>query len=63
MFVNLRMKLPCMSVAFVAALVLGIVLILSPAAQSGGLEETWRLLAIACLLLCGQSARRNRDEG
>ncbi|MER7910666.1 MULTISPECIES: hypothetical protein [unclassified Streptomyces] len=50
MFVDLRIDLPVKSAAFVAALVLGIVLVFSPAAGAAAPEEAWLLLgALAAL--------------
>ncbi|MGW4759962.1 hypothetical protein [Streptomyces chartreusis] len=40
-----------MSVAFVATLVLGVVLVMSPSAQKAVLQEEWLLPAVACLLI------------
>ncbi|MDF9867947.1 MULTISPECIES: hypothetical protein [Streptomyces] len=61
MLVNFRIDLPCMSVAFVATLVLGIVLVMSPAAQTAVLQEGWLAPAVACLLVAARpSAKRRR---
>lgn len=49
--VNFRIDLPCMSVAFVATLVLGVVLVMSPSAQLVVPQEEWLLPAVACLLI------------
>ncbi|MEU7560308.1 hypothetical protein [Streptomyces eurythermus] len=54
MFVNFRIDLPSMSVAFVATLVLGIVLVMSPSVQLAALQEEWLLPAVACLLVAGR---------
>ncbi|RSS82806.1 hypothetical protein [Streptomyces sp. WAC06614] len=60
MLVNFRMDLPCTSVAFVATLVLGIVLVMSPAARAAALQEEWLLPAAACLLIAGRPAEGGR---
>ncbi|WFB82570.1 MULTISPECIES: hypothetical protein [Streptomyces] len=57
-FVNFRIDLPCMSVAFVATLVLGILLVMSPSAQVAALQGEWLLPAVACLLIAGRPAPR-----
>ncbi|MGW1605578.1 hypothetical protein [Streptomyces eurythermus] len=54
MFVNFRIDLPCVSVAFVATLVLGIVLVMSPSVRLAALQEEWLLPAVACLLIAGR---------
>ncbi|WP_263171320.1 hypothetical protein [Streptomyces sp. SCSIO ZS0520] len=60
MLVDFRIDLPCMSVAFVATLVLGIVLVMSPSVQAAVLQEGgWLLPAAACLL----TAVRPRETG
>lgn len=59
-FVNVRIDLPCMSVAFVATLVLGIVLVMSPSAQEAILQEGAWLLPAAAFLL---TAVRHRERG
>ncbi|MER7338632.1 hypothetical protein ABT403_12350 [Streptomyces sp. NPDC000075] len=60
MLVNFRIDLPCMSVAFVATLVLGIVLVMSPSAQVAALQGEWPLPALACLLIAGRPGGRGR---
>ncbi|MGW4026319.1 hypothetical protein [Streptomyces sp. NPDC005009] len=60
MLVNFRINLPCTSVAFVAMLVLGIVLVMSPSAQATVLQEEWLLPAAACLLIAGQPGKREQ---
>ncbi|MFC1232717.1 MULTISPECIES: hypothetical protein [Streptomyces] len=60
MRVDFRIDLPCLSAAFVAALVLGIVLIMSPTAQTAVLEEGWLLPAAACLLAVRQPGERKQ---
>ncbi|MFD5299571.1 hypothetical protein ACFWJU_30750 [Streptomyces mutabilis] len=60
MLVDFRIDLPCLSVAFVATLVLGIVVVLSPAAQVTDLQEEWLLSSVACLLIAGQSSGRKQ---
>ncbi|GAA0290820.1 hypothetical protein GCM10010302_31720 [Streptomyces polychromogenes] len=49
-----------MSVAFVATLVLGIVLVMSPSAQVAALQGEWPLPALACLLIAGRPGGRGR---
>lgn len=58
MLVKFRIDPPCMSVAFVATLVLGIVLVMSPSAQVAALQEEWLLPAVACLLIAGRPGER-----
>ncbi|MFJ8719515.1 hypothetical protein ACIRD9_41185 [Streptomyces violaceus] len=58
MLVDFRIDLPRMSVAFVATLVVGIVLVMSPSTQVPVLQEEWLLPAIACLLIAGQPNKR-----
>ncbi|MFE4956170.1 hypothetical protein ACFRCW_19205 [Streptomyces sp. NPDC056653] len=60
MLVNFRIDLPCMSVAFVATLVLGIVLVMSPSAQAAVLQEEWLAPAVACLLVAVRPSDRGR---
>lgn len=57
MFVDCRIDLPAASLAFVALLVLGIVLITSPSAQAVLLQDgSWFLPAVACLMVGARSA-------
>ncbi|MBB5121009.1 hypothetical protein AF335_20080 [Streptomyces eurocidicus] len=61
MLVNLRIDLPCRSVAFVATLVLGIVLVMSRSAQEAAFQEgTWLLPAAASLLTAARPRERGR---
>ena len=60
MLVNFRIDLSCMSVAFVATLVLGIVLVTFPSTQVAALQEEWLLPAVACLLIAGRPSERGR---
>ncbi|MER5665300.1 MULTISPECIES: hypothetical protein [Streptomyces] len=49
-----------MSVAFVATLVLGIVLVMSTSTEVAVLQEKWLLPAVACLLIAGQPSKREQ---
>ncbi|WP_225828388.1 hypothetical protein [Streptomyces naphthomycinicus] len=49
-----------MSVAFVATLVLGIVLVMSPSAQVAVLQQEWLLPAVCAGLLTTAPPRRRR---
>ncbi|MFE7940564.1 hypothetical protein ACFU46_24820 [Streptomyces griseoincarnatus] len=49
-----------MSVAFVATLVLGIVLVMSPSAQVAALQGEWLLPAVPCLLIAGRPGERGQ---
>jgi hypothetical protein len=62
MFVDCRIDLPGMSAAFVAVLVLGIVLVMCPAAQGAVLQDGGWLLPAAALLAAGTrtTGRRGR---
>ncbi|MGW2367782.1 hypothetical protein ACWCZ5_19640 [Streptomyces sp. NPDC001667] len=51
MLVDFRIDLPCTSVAFVATLVLGVVLVMSPSARTAVLQEEWLLPAVTSLLV------------
>ncbi|MCZ0979551.1 hypothetical protein O1L60_12015 [Streptomyces diastatochromogenes] len=53
MFVDLTVDLPVRSAAFLASLVLGIVLMLSPATATGTPEQTWLLLGTLAALGTG----------
>ncbi|MEU6620497.1 hypothetical protein ABZ926_06885 [Streptomyces litmocidini] len=55
MFVDLRVDLPVRSAAFLASLVLGIILVLSPATGAGAPEEAW--LFLGALAALGTGAR------
>jgi hypothetical protein len=52
-FVDLRVDLPVKSAAFLASLVLGIILVLSPATNAGTPEEAWLLLGTLAALGSG----------
>lgn len=57
--VDFRIDLPSRIAAFVAVLVLGIVLVLSPSTQSAaGSAEEGLLTAVTCLLLAGRFGER-----
>ncbi|MER7468333.1 hypothetical protein [Streptomyces sp. NPDC097981] len=61
MLVDFRIDLPCMSVAFVAMLVLGVVLVMYPSAQAAILQEgDWLLPAAACLLAAARPGERGQ---
>ncbi|MFE7566094.1 hypothetical protein ACFU76_03880 [Streptomyces sp. NPDC057539] len=60
MLIKLSIDLPCMSVAFVATLVLGIVLVMSPSAQVAALQEEWLLPAVACFLFAARPSERGQ---
>ncbi|MCW5251594.1 MULTISPECIES: hypothetical protein [unclassified Streptomyces] len=60
MLVRFRIDLPCMSVAFVATLVLGVVLVMTPSARTAVLQEEWLLPVAACLLVGVRQAPRPR---
>ncbi|MER6142356.1 hypothetical protein ABT174_20300 [Streptomyces sparsogenes] len=57
---SFRIDLPCVSVAFVALLVLGVVLVMSPSpvAAAALQEADWLLPATACLLLGARPGAR-----